>query len=245
MSYLETLRQGMDAIGCPLSEEQEARFIRYEEMLLETNKSLNLTAITDPDEVALKHMVDSLTVYDAKRFHNRTIADVGTGAGFPGLPLKIYDTTMRLTLIDSLAKRLHFLENVVQELGLGQVRCCHARAEEAGRDPKLREKFDVVVARAVAPMPVLAEYCLPLVRVGGVFYAMKGSKGMEETEEGRQAISILGGKIVDIRHLTLPGLTDKRYIITVEKIKPTSSQYPRRPGVASKKPLAVKVGAKK
>ena len=240
MSYSETLRQGMEAIGCPLTEEQTARFERYKDLLLEVNQNLNLTAITDPDEVALKHMVDSLTVYDPARFHNRTVADVGTGAGFPGLPLKIYDSTMRLTLIDSLAKRLHFLETVVADLGPVQVRCDHARAEEAGRDAKLREKFDVVVARAVAPMPVLAEYCLPLVRVGGVFYAMKGSKGMEETEEGRQAISILGGRITDIRNLMLPGLTDKRYIITVEKVKPTGSQYPRRPGVASKKPLAVK-----
>jgi 16S rRNA (guanine527-N7)-methyltransferase len=237
MSYLEKLQCCAEAIGMPLTEEQMHRFEVYKDLLLETNKSLNLTAITDPDEVAVKHMVDSLTVYDARRFHNRTIADVGTGAGFPGLPLKIYDTTMRLTLIDSLAKRLHFLEKVVQELGLGQVRCTHARAEEAGQDKALREKFDVVVARAVAPMPVLAEYCLPLVRVGGVFYAMKGSKGMEETEEGRQAISILGGKITNIRHLTLPGLTDKRYIITVEKIRPTGPQYPRRPGVAAKRPL--------
>jgi 16S rRNA (guanine527-N7)-methyltransferase len=243
MSYLDSLKYGAGEIGLTLTEEQCRLFEKYKDLLLETNKSLNLTAITDPDEVAVKHMVDSLTVYDAKQFHNRTIADVGTGAGFPGLPLKIYDSTMRLTLIDSLAKRLHFLEKVVKELSLGQVRFVHNRAEEAGRDEKLREKFDVVVARAVAPMPVLAEYCLPLVRVGGVFYAMKGSKGMEETEDGRQAISILGGKITQIRPLVLPGLDDKRYIITVEKIRPTGPQYPRRPGIAAKRPLAA--GSKK
>lgn len=240
MTYLETLKQSAEAIGLTLSDEALRRFEIYKDELLETNRFLNLTAITDPEEVAVKHMVDSLTIYNEKRFHNRTIADVGTGAGFPGLPLKIYDPTMRLTLIDSLAKRLAFLEKVAKDMGLGQIRCHHARAEEAGRDPKLREKFDVVVARAVAPMPVLAEYCLPLVRVGGVFYAMKGSKGMEEAEEGRQAISILGGKIVDIRHLTLPGLDDKRYIITIEKNRPTGEQYPRRPGIATKRPLAVK-----
>ena len=135
MTYLETLKQSAEAIGLSLSDEALRRFAIYKDELLETNRSLNLTAITDPEEVAVKHMVDSLTVYNEKRFHNRTIADVGTGAGFPGLPLKIYDPTMRLTLIDSLAKRLAFLERVAGEMGLGQVRCHHARAEEAGRDP--------------------------------------------------------------------------------------------------------------
>ena len=155
MSYRETLKEAGNAAGFTLSEKQLDQFTRYADLLLETNKSLNLTAITDPEEVAVKHMVDSLLVYDPERFHNHTIVDVGTGAGFPGLPLKIYDPGMRVTLIDSLQKRLNFLEQVVKDLGLGQVRCTHARAEDAGKDPALREKFDVAVARAVAALSLI------------------------------------------------------------------------------------------
>lgn len=237
MSYRETLKEAGNAAGFTLSEKQLDQFTRYADLLLETNKSLNLTAITDPEEVAVKHMVDSLLVYDPERFHNHTIVDVGTGAGFPGLPLKIYDPGMRVTLIDSLQKRLNFLEQVVKDLGLGQVRCTHARAEDAGKDPALREKFDVAVARAVAALPVLAEYCLPLVRVGGVFYAMKGSRYQEEVDAAHHAVEVLGGKIREVRPVQLPGLTDQRAIITIEKVRPTPKQYPRKAGTAVKKPL--------
>lgn len=237
MSFRETLEQAAAQAGFPLTGEQLDRFQQYTDLLLETNKSLNLTAITDPEEVALKHMVDSLLVYNPKTFHNHTIADVGTGAGFPGIPLKIYDPSMRVTLIDSLQKRLNFLKQVVQELGLGQVRCLHARAENAGQDPALREKFDVVTARAVAALPVLAEYCLPLVRVGGTFFAMKGRHFQEETDEAHHAVEALGGKIKEVRPVTLPGLDDQRAIITIEKVRHTPAQYPRKAGTASKKPL--------
>mgnify|MGYP002613030087 FL=1 len=237
MSYRETLKQAAEAAGFPLTEGQLDQFQQYGDLLLETNKSLNLTAITDPEEVAVKHMVDSLLVYNREAFHNHTIVDVGTGAGFPGLPLKIYDPGMRVTLIDSLQKRLNFLGQVVETLGLGQVRLVHGRAEDAGKDPALREKFDVAVARAVAALPVLAEYCLPLVRVGGVFYAMKGSKYQEEADAARHAVEVLGGKIREIRPVQLPGLTDKRAIITIEKVRSTPKQYPRKAGMAVKKPL--------
>lgn len=237
MSFRETLETAAQQAGYPLTDQQLDQFGIYADLLLETNKSLNLTAITDPDEVAVKHMVDSLLVYNKERFHNHTIVDVGTGAGFPGLPLKIYDSGMRVTLIDSLQKRLHFLEQVVKSLGLGQVRCTHARAEDAGKDPALREKFDVAVARAVAALPVLAEYCLPLVRVGGVFYAMKGSRYQEEVDAAHHAVEVLGGKITEVRPVQLPGLTDHRAIITIEKVRPTPRQYPRKAGVASKRPL--------
>lgn len=237
MSFRDTLAQGAVQAGFSLTDSQLDQFQQYTDLLLETNKVLNLTAITDPEEVAIKHMVDSLLVYDAKTFHNHTIADVGTGAGFPGLPLKIYDPSMRVTLIDSLQKRLNFLGTVIETLQLGQVRCVHGRAEDAGKEVKLREKFDVAVARAVAALPVLAEYCLPLVRVGGVFYAMKGSHYQEEVDASHHAIDVLGGKIVDVRPVTLPGLTDQRAIITIAKIKPTPKQYPRKAGTASKRPL--------
>ena len=237
MSYRETLKAAAETAGFSLSEQQLEQFSQYADLLLETNRSLNLTAITDPDEVAVKHMVDSLLVYDSQRFHNHTIVDVGTGAGFPGLPLKIYDPGMRVTLIDSLQKRLNFLEQVVAKLGLGQVRCVHARAEDAGKGPALREKFDVAVARAVAALPVLAEYCLPLVRVGGVFYAMKGSRYQEEVDAAHHAVEVLGGRITDVRPVRLPGMADQRAIITVEKVRPTPKQYPRKAGTAVKKPL--------
>ncbi len=237
MSYRETLKEAAEEAGFSLSEKQLEQFSQYADLLLETNRSLNLTAITDPEEVAVKHMVDSLLVYNPERFHNHTIVDVGTGAGFPGLPLKIYDPGMRVTLIDSLQKRLNFLEQVVAKLELGQVRCVHARAEDAGKDPALREKFDVAVARAVAALPVLAEYCLPLVRVGGVFYAMKGSRYQEEVEAARHAVEVLGGKIRTVRPVHLPGLEDQRAIITIEKVRPTPRQYPRKAGTAVKKPL--------
>ncbi len=237
MSYRETLKEAAEEAGFSLSEKQLEQFSQYADLLLETNRSLNLTAITDPEEVAVKHMVDSLLVYNPERFHNHTIVDVGTGAGFPGLPLKIYDPGMRVTLIDSLQKRLNFLEQVVAKLELGQVRCVHARAEDAGKDPALREKFDVAVARAVAALPVLAEYCLPLVRVGGVFYAMKGSRYQEEVEAAHYAVEVLGGKIRTVRPVHLPGLEDQRAIITIEKVRPTPRQYPRKAGTAVKKPL--------
>ena len=237
MSYRDTLAQGAAQAGFALTDKQLDQFQQYTELLLETNKVLNLTAITDPEEVAIKHMVDSLLVYDAAKFHNHTIVDVGTGAGFPGLPLKIYDPSMRVTLIDSLQKRLNFLGTVIEALQLGQVRCVHGRAEDAGRDVKLREKFDVAVARAVASLPVLAEYCLPLVRVGGVFYAMKGSHFQEEVDASHHAIEVLGGKILDVRPVSLPGLSDQRAIITIGKVRPTPKQYPRKAGTASKRPL--------
>ena len=229
MSYRETLKEAAEEAGFSLSEKQLEQFSQYADLLLETNRNLNLTAITDPEEVAVKHMVDSLLVYNPERFHNHTIVDVGTGAGFPGLPLKIYDPGMRVTLIDSLQKRLNFLEQVVAKLELGQVRCVHARAEDAGKDPALREKFDVAVARAV--------YCLPLVRVGGVFYAMKGSRYQEEVEAAHHAVEVLGGKIRTVRPVHLPGLEDQRAIITIEKVRPTPRQYPRKAGTAVKKPL--------
>lgn len=237
MSYRDTLAQGAAQAGFTLTDKQLDQFQQYADLLLETNKVLNLTAITDPEEVAIKHMVDSLLVYDAAKFHNHTIVDVGTGAGFPGLPLKIYDPSMRVTLIDSLQKRLNFLGIVIEALQLGQVRCVHGRAEDAGRDVNLREKFDVAVARAVASLPVLAEYCLPLVRIGGVFYAMKGSHFQEEVDASHHAIEVLGGKILDVRPVSLPGLADQRAIITIGKVKPTPKQYPRKAGTASKRPL--------
>jgi len=223
--------------GLSFTQAQVEEFNTYCQMLLETNKVMNLTAITEPEEVAVKHMIDSLLVYNQVGFAGKTLADVGTGAGFPGIPLKLYDKTIHLTLIDSLAKRLTFLENVLKALNITDVTLVHSRAEDAGQNPALREKFQIVTARAVANLPVLAEYCLPLTAVGGKFYALKGHKFQEEVQEGQRAVKILGGQIEEVREVRLPDLEDTRAIIVIKKFKATDKKYPRKAGTASKKPL--------
>lgn len=237
MEFKEALVEKGAKVGLTFTEEQVEQFTKYNELLVETNKVMNLTALTEPEDVAVKHMIDSLLVYKKEAFNGKSLADVGTGAGFPGLPLKIYDPSIKLTLIDSLAKRLKFLEEVVQALGLTNVELVHARAEDAGQNIKLREKFQITTARAVANLPVLSEYCLPLTKVGGTFYAMKGNKYQEEAEDGKRAVKTLGGVIEKIEEVHLPDLDDTRAIITIKKINPTPKQYPRKAGTATKKPL--------
>lgn len=239
MNFSEILAQKVTEAGLELSSKQLEQFNKYYEMLIETNKVMNLTAITEPEEVAVKHMVDSLLAFDTS-FKNKTLADVGTGAGFPGIPLKIYCPSLKVTLIDSLGKRLKFLENVICELGLTDITCEHARAEDAGKNKKFREKYDIVTARAVARLSVLSEYCLPLVKPGGMFIALKGSKYAEEISEGEQALKILGGKLISSDEVKLPGLDDGRAIVKIKKIKPTPAAYPRKAGTPDKQPLGSK-----
>lgn len=239
MTFSEILQAKCAQAGFGLSPFVLERFARYYELLVETNKVMNLTALTAPEDVAVKHMVDSLLAYDAS-MGERSLADVGTGAGFPGLPLKLYCPSIRLTLIDSLAKRLGFLEKVTEELGLSDVRLLHLRAEDAGHRAELREAFDFVTARAVARLSVLSEYCLPLVKVDGSFIALKGSKHAEETEEAREAIKLLGGKIIRVIPVKLPGLDDGRAIIVIRKVKATPAAYPRKAGTPEKQPLVRK-----
>ncbi len=232
------LKEAAAAYGLPLSEEQIAQFNRYYELLVDWNTRMNLTAIMEPKDVAVKHIIDSLSAYDPALFPaGTTLIDVGTGAGFPGLPLKIFAPEIRLTLVDSLAKRVHFLETVTEELGLKGVRCLHGRAEDLARDKKHRERYDVACARAVARLSVLAEYLMPFVRVGGTLLALKGRSYQEETTEAEKALKILGGGHVEIRPVKLPGLDDARAILTVRKEKPTPKAYPRKAGTPAKKPL--------
>ncbi len=235
MTFAEILAERGAEANLSFTEEQLAQFTRYYELLVETNKVMNLTAITEPEEVAIKHMIDSLLAYTSA-MQGKTLADVGTGAGFPGVPLKIYCPSLKVTLIDSLGKRLKFLQTVIDELGLKDIACEHARAEDAGRNKKYREKFDFVTARAVARLSVLSEYCLPLVKKGGQFVALKGSKFSEEIEEGTQAVKILGGKIVSAEPVKLPGLDDGRAIIRKEKLKASPALYPRKAGTPDKQP---------
>ena len=232
------LSRGAEA-GLSFTERQLEQFTQYYELLVETNKVMNLTAITEPEEVAVKHMIDSLLAYD-EDMAGKTLADVGTGAGFPGVPLKIYCPELKVTLIDSLGKRLKFLQQVIDTLGLKYIRCEHLRAEDAGKNSKHREKYDIVTARAVARLSVLAEYCLPLVKKGGRFIALKGSKYAEEIEEGTEAVRILGGKIMSAEPVKLPGLDDGRAIIKISKTKTTPAQYPRKAGTPEKQPLGGK-----
>lgn len=237
MTFLEALISKGKEAGLTFSEKQLEQFSLYFDLLIETNKVMNLTAITEPEEVAVKHIIDSLLAYDEKVFPGKLLADVGTGAGFPGIPLKIYCPELKVVLLDSLAKRLKFLENVIETLGLKDITCVHLRAEDAGQNKDHREKYDLVTARAVARLSVLSEYCLPLVKQGGYFIAMKGSKFVEEIAEGRTAVGILGGEIISAEEVKLPGLDDGRAIIRIRKIKKTPVKYPRKAGVPEKQPL--------
>lgn len=235
MTFAEILSEKGRAAGFALTGAELEQFSRYYELLIEYNKVMNLTTITEPGEVAVKHMLDSLTAY-SEDMSGKALADVGTGAGFPGVPLKIHCPSLSVTLIDSLQKRLNFLSTVINKLGLSGIETLHARAEDAGRNRLYRAKFDFVTARAVAKLAVLAEYCLPLVKVGGEFIALKGDF-REEVAEGEAAVKLLGGKIIAVEPVKLPEFNNQRVIIRVKKIKATPAVYPRRAGTPVKQPL--------
>ena len=234
--------------GNELSDKQINQFETYYEMLVEKNKVMNLTAITEKDEVCLKHFIDSIALASYKDFKKgMDVIDVGTGAGFPGIPLKIAFPEINMTLFDSLNKRIKFLQEVIDELGLdgsqtgekgaGSCVAIHGRAEEGGRAKELREKFDLAVSRAVANMAVLSEYCIPFVKQGGYFIPYKTGKIDEELEEGKAAVKILGGKIEKTEKLMLPDSDIGRSFVFINKVKSTPKVYPRKAGTASKQPL--------
>ena len=223
-------------IEIQLNDNQLNQFYLYMDILLEWNEKINLTAITNPDEIILKHFIDSLTVskYIEK---NTTIVDVGTGAGFPGIPLKIVRDDLNIVLVDSLNKRINFLNEVIKVLELTKIQAIHSRVEEFARDKEYREKFDYATSRAVANLSTLSEYLMPLVKIGGKCLCMKGSEIEEELEQSKNAISILGGKIESVNEFKLPYTDMIRNIIILQKEKMTSSKYPRKPGTPSKEPL--------
>lgn len=234
-SYLVNL---CDMFHVKLSNGQVDQFNRYYELLVKKNEVMNLTAITDYHEVCLKHFADSISLsqyYDMSSVDS--LIDVGTGAGFPGIPLKILFPNLNVTLLDSLNKRLLFLEDVIDELDLDNIKTVHSRAEEAGRMKNLREHYDLCVSRAVANLSTLSEYCLPLVKVGGNFISYKAGEVEDEINSAKHAIKKLGGKIKSVEEFSLPDSDISRSFVIIEKVNETSNLYPRKPGTPNKKPL--------
>lgn len=224
--------------GIQLSPHQMEQFSIYFHTLVEWNEKMNLTAITNEDDVYLKHFVDSISAaYFFDFSQSLKILDVGAGAGFPSIPLKICFPQLEINIVDSLNKRIGFLQHLADVLAIDKVHFYHDRAETFGQNKIHREQYDVVMARAVARMPVLAELCLPLVKVGGHFIAMKGSESSEEIKEGKKAISLLGGELEKDEAFLLPIENSTRHIVIVKKTKPTSKKYPRKPGTPNKQPI--------
>jgi len=225
--------------GISLSSEQLQQFEQYYQLLIEWNEKMNLTGITEKNQVYEKHFYDSVTPAFYFDFSSvKSVIDVGSGAGFPGIPLKICYPHLQLTILDSLKKRLTFLQEVINELRLKQVNLVHSRAEDGGQNLLYREKYDLVTARAVARLSVLSEFCLPFTRVGGTFLVMKGAQCEEEISEAKKAISILGGKIQNIHRFILPIEQSERNIIQILKEKKTPKSYPRKAGIPAKNPIS-------
>lgn len=223
-------------INILLNEEQIEKFYKYMNLLIEWNKKINLTAIIEPKEIILKHFIDSLTINKYIK-DNSKIADVGTGAGFPGIPLKIIRPDIQLVLVDSLNKRINFLNEVIEQLNLKNIETIHIRIEEFGQNTKYREKFDYSTARAVANLSTLSEYLLPVVKVGGQVICMKGSNIQDEINQSKKALSILGGTLNSIEEFKLAETENTRNIILIDKIKNTPNKYPRKAGLPSKDPI--------
>ena len=230
--------QAKQTLGLTLSARQSESFAWYLDELLRRNSQQNLTAIVDPQGIVVKHFLDSLTLvaYLGPAASVRLV-DVGTGAGFPGLPLRIVCPGLRLVLVEATAKKAEFCRQVAAGLALNEVEVIHARAEEMGHDPRHRERYDAATGRAVAALPVLVEYLLPLVRVGGRVLAQKGENGPAEAHQAQRALELLGGSLRQLHPIELPGVAERRYIIEIEKTAATPEAYPRRPGLPAKRPL--------
>lgn len=246
-TFVKQMREETGKLGITLSDDQLEQFYRYYEMLVEKNKVMNLTAITEESQVVTKHFSDSLSLIKIstgdKEIGNRVLnsdlrlIDVGTGAGFPGIPLKIAFPKLQITLLDSLNKRVRFLQEVCDELGLHNVSCVHGRAEDAGRQEMHREVYDVCVSRAVANLASLSEYCMAFVKVGGYFVAYKSGEIEEETAGAKRAIALLGGELEDTVSFVLPNSDFSRSLIKIRKEKAISKRYPRKAGLPTKEPL--------
>ena len=237
MDY-QILEQKLGELGIKQDQNQLERFHKFYQLLIEWNKVMNLTGITEYEDVVEKHFVDSLSIIkaiDLSRIH--TVIDVGTGAGFPGIPLKIAFPHLRVVLLDSLNKRIKFLDEVISQLGLTEIRTIHGRAEEYARKEEYREQFDLCVSRAVANLSTLSEYCLPYIQVGGMFIPYKSGEIDDEVEQSKKAVRILGGNIKDVMKFELPGTDIHRSFVLIHKEQHTQKKYPRKAGIPAKEPL--------
>ena len=236
IEFYKYLDQQARKIDIMLSEEQLQKFYKYMKLLLEWNEKINLTAIIEPKEIILKHFIDSLSIIKYIKNKN-SLVDVGTGAGFPGIPIKIVLPEIKVILIDSLNKRITFLNEVISQLDLKYIEAVHSRVEDFARNKEYRDKFDVATARAVAQLPIILEYLIPLTKVKGNIICMKGNKIDEEIKKSKKAISVLGGNLEKIDNFYLPDTDIERNIIIVNKVEKTSSKYPRKAGIPSKNPI--------
>ena len=229
----QLLRDGLASLGLP--DDGIPSLLRFSELLVEKNKVMNLTAITEPADIATLHFLDCAALLPLADWRGKTVVDVGTGAGFPGMPLRILEPSIHLTLLDSLNKRIDFLQEVCEDLGLTDVACVHGRAEEFAAHR--RESFDIAVSRAVANLQMLSELCLPLVKVGGSFLSMKSVDSDQELEAAKKAISLLGGEISGVKDYAIPGTDVRHRLILIKKIKETPKKYPRAFAKIKKNPL--------
>ena len=238
MDKIRLLEDCLEKLNISIDEDQKIKFEKFYSLLLERNKVMNLTRITDEKEIIIKHFVDSLMICKAIEMDNvERMIDVGTGAGFPGIPIKIIWPNIKVTLLDSLEKRVGFLNEVIDELDLEGIEAIHGRAEDLGQNENYREKYDLCVSRAVSNLSTLSEYCIPLVKEHGAFISYKANESDEEIKDAKAAIEILGGSIESIKEEIIPGDNIVRKFVIIRKIRKTDSKYPRKAGKPSKKPL--------
>ncbi|WP_035269722.1 16S rRNA (guanine(527)-N(7))-methyltransferase RsmG [Desulfitibacter alkalitolerans] len=236
--HREILAKGLRNLKIDFDDQIVRSFLRYLELLMQTNKEFNLTSITDPEEAIYKHFIDSLTVIPfLPEQNNQKTIDIGTGAGFPGIPVKIIKPNLKVTLVDSTKKKVNFLRVICDELKLKDVECIHARAEELARNTKHREIYDIALSRALAPLNLLLELCLPFVKAGGTFIAYKSKEAHNEIKKAERALELLGGRILNVKKLEVPGIEGERNLIFIKKMTCISSAYPRRPGIPQKRPI--------
>lgn len=238
MTNVNTLIDGLSNFNITLTEDQVNKFVIYKSLLKEWNQKINITSIEDDEEIDIKHFLDSLTPINTGLFKEKIkVIDIGTGGGFPGIPLKIYKGDIEVVLLDSLNKRINYLNEVIKNLNLTDISAVHGRAEDFGQNKDYREKFDIAVSRAVASLNILSEYCLPFVKVGGYFISMKGQDVEEEMKESTKAISILGGRVEKKVDVTIPNSDITHSLIIIKKIEETPTKYPRSAGKPKKNPL--------
>lgn len=238
MSNIDTLVEGLPELNISIEPKQIDEFRLYKDLLKEWNEKINITAIKEDSEIDIKHFLDSLTIFKTDKIKdNIKIIDIGTGGGFPGIPIKIKNKTTEIVLLDSLNKRIKFLNEVIDKLDLKDIKAIHGRAEEFGADKEYREQFDIAVSRAVAPLNILLEYSLPFVKKGGYFISMKGPQIYEEIEDSKKALKILGGEIEEKFEVKLPFTDITHILLVIKKIKQTPTKYPRKAGKPKQNPL--------